>query len=153
MALPVTAGRADIVVQVEWDPVGAPGVYINWCGTTSSALNISNEVKETKVGDCDDWSAAVQTIREYSGQNITMTMDATWARSVYSKTLDWALNQKKLNVRIQYLLAQSGDVEFLDGLALLSELANDAIGNLEGDSVTERVSLGFSGVLTPTNKA
>lgn len=153
MALPVTGGRSAAVVQVEFDPVGAAGVYTNWCGAKNFSLSIQNEVQSEKVGDCDDWAAPVVTVKEYSGQNITATMDATWTSATHRLTGDWALTQKKLNVRINFPGAGTGEVEFYDGLAMLSGLDLGEIGNVDGNKITENVSLEFDGTLTSTPAA
>jgi len=150
MALPVTGGRSAAVVQVEFDPVGAPGVFTNWCGAKNFSLSIQNEIQSEKVGDCDDWTLPVVTVKEYSGQNITATMDATWTSATHLLTSAWALEQQKLNVRVQFPDAATGEVEFYDGLAMLSGLDLGEIGNVDGNKISENVSLEFDGTLTVT---
>jgi len=153
MALPETGGRKDAVVMVEFDPVGAAGTYTNWCGANSIRFEIANETKSQKVGDCDDWTAPVQELVNYSGQSVRMNVDASWTGATHAKTSDWALNQKKLKTRVHYPNALVGEVEYYDGTALLTGLTNDGIGNVEGDVISESVSLVFDGGVTPTAKA
>ncbi len=152
MALPITGGRGSAVVQVEWDPTGAPGVFPNWCGAKNFSLNIDNEIQSEKVGDCADWSAPVVTVKEYSGQNITATMDATWTADTHKDTSAWALQQKKLNVRIHFPGAVTGEVEFYDGVAMLQGLGLSEIGNVDGNKTAESITLEFDGTLTVTSK-
>lgn len=153
MALPQTGGRGAAVVMVEFDPTGNAGVYTNWCGAKNFSLSIQNEIQSDKVGDCQDWDLPVATLKEYSGQNITASMDATWASATHALTSDWALNQKKLNVRIHFPGAQTGEVEYYDGLALLGGLDLGEIGNVDGNKITESINLEFDGRLTSTAKA
>lgn len=153
MALPKTGGRGAAVVMVEFDPVTSAGIYTNWCGAKNFSLSIQNEVQSEKVGDCDDWSAPVVTVKEYSGQNITASMDGTWTSATHAKTSDWALNQKKLNVRIHFPDALAGEIEYYDGVAMLAGLDLGEIGNVDGNKITESVSLEFDGKLTTTAKA
>lgn len=153
MTLPQTGGRGAAVVMVEFDPVGNAGTYTNWCGAKNFNLSIQNEIQSEKVGDCDDWDAPVANVKEYSGQNITASMDATWTSATHAKTSDWALNQKKLNVRIHFPGSIAGEVEYYDGVSLLAGLDLGEIGNVDGNKITESVSLEFDGKLLVTTKA
>lgn len=147
MATPKTGGRAAAVVMVEFDQAGAPGVYTNWCGATNFSLSIDNEIQSEKIGDCDDWSAPIVTEKEYSGQDITASMDATWAGVMHKKTSDWAVDQLKLKVRLHFTDVAVGEIEYYDGTALLKGLKVDNIGNVDAKKITESVSLDFSGKL------
>jgi Phage tail tube protein len=153
MALPKTGGRSAAVVMVEFDPVGATGVFTNWCGAKNFSLSIQNEIQSEKVGDCNDWSLPVVTVKEYSGQDITASMDATWTGATHQRTSAWALNQLKLNVRIHFPGSEVGEVEYYDGLAMLSGLDLGEIGNVDGNKISESISLEFDGKLTVTAKA
>jgi len=152
MALPKTGGRSAAVVMVEFDPVGETGVYTNWCGAKNFTLTVDNEIQSEKLGDCEDWSAPILTVKEYSGQNITASMDATWTAATHKLTSEWALGQKKLNVRVHFPGAILGEVEYYDGVAMLSSLALGEIGNLDGNKISESISLEFDGKLEVTAK-
>lgn len=153
MATPKTGGRAAAVVMVEFDQAGAPGVYTNWCGAKSFSLTIDNEIQSEKIGDCDDWSAPIVTEKEYAGQDVKASMDASWAGSMHKNTSDWALNQLKLKVRVHFPDAAVGEVEYYDGTALLQSLNLGDIGSVEGAKITESISLEFDGKLLATAKA
>lgn len=150
MALPKLGERGDIVVQVEWDPVGAAGVYSNWCGATNFGFNLSNEIQSTNVGDCDDWGLPIVVNKSYGPQNITASMDATWAAATHVRTQDWAFDQKSLKVRILFPTAAVGQVARYDGVALVSGLDLNGIGNVDGQPQTETVNLEFSGAILRT---
>ncbi|MEO0343016.1 MAG: phage tail tube protein [Pseudomonadota bacterium] len=153
MALPVTGTRGDIVVQVEFDPVGAAGTYTNACGVTSASFEISNDIISFDVGDCDDWSASVQKVKNYGAQDVTMSIDATWSAAQHVQMIDWAsrnINEGQLNLRLLYPNATTGQVSMIDGLALMETLTLDNVGNVEGNPQTENISLQFSGGITVT---
>ena len=150
MTTPDIGDRGDIVVQVEFDPTGAAGVYTNWCGATNFGFKIANEINKTVVGDCDDWGLPLVNKKSYGAQDVTANMDATWTAATHAKTQDWALSQLKKKVRILFPNATSGQVSMYDGTALLAGLDLDGIANLTGDSQTETVSLEFDGAVTPT---
>lgn len=150
MAIPALGSRGDIVVAVEFDPVGAPGVYTNWCGATNISFEVSNEVITQNVGDCDDWGLPVQTNRSYGPQGVTMNFDATWTAAQHTLTTDWAFNQRTLNVQVNFPNATTGNVSQYGGAALLSSMSLGNIGNTDGNPQTETVALEFSGAVTRT---
>lgn len=151
MTLPKTGGRGAAVVMVAFDPA-APTVFTNWCGAKGFSLSIDNEITSEKIGDCDDWSAPIITVKEYSGQNITASMDATWSSATHKKTSEWALDQLKLPVRIHFPGALTGEVEYYDGKALLGGLNLGDIGNVDGNKISESITLEFDGKLAVTAK-
>ena len=153
MAVSKTGGRAAAVIMVEWDPVGAAGVYTNWAGAKNFSLSVDNEIQGHKLGDDDDWSLPVITQKEYAGQDIKASMDATWTAASHVKTSDWALSQKKLLVRVNFPSAIIGEIEFYDGTAMIGSLSLGDIGNLDGGLITETVSMEFDGTITATVKA
>ena len=148
---PKPPGRKDIVVSVKW--VDGAGDFTNWCGARNFSLSLTNETGSNKVGDCDDWSKPALTRRYYSGQDVTATMDATYAKSWHPKVSEWAREQRSLRVRISFPGAAAGDIEYYVGTALLTSLELGGIGNLDGEPVTENVSLEFDGGLEVQIKA
>lgn len=149
MAYPTTGGRGDAVVSVEWTPES--GTFANWCGANNFSLNLSNEVNSTPVGDCDDWSKPAVNVKEYGVQNVTASMDATWSSAMHAKTSDWALNQKKLKVKVTFPNATtSGEVASYEGTAMLTGIDLANIGNVNGAKITENVTLEFDGTLAVT---
>jgi hypothetical protein len=80
-------------------------------------------------------------------------MDATWTSATHKETGDWALSQKTLAVRIHFPNAATGEVEYYDGNAMLASLSLGEIGNVDGNKISENVSLDFDGTLTVTAKS
>lgn len=129
MALPELQFRGDIVVKVAFPPVAEPPVYGNFCGATSITLSIENAIQEAPVGDCADWTLPAVNIAAYGAQTVTMTINASFAKSNRDKLLRWAKDQQILPVRVQIVDAAGGEVEFIDGLGMLPSLSVDNIGN------------------------
>lgn len=150
MALPVTGGRSAAVVSVEFDPDGSPGVFTNWCGAKNLSITIDNEIQTEKVGDCSDWSAPVVTVKEFSGQNITASMDATWTADQHAQTSDWALSQLRRNIRITFPNATVGQVSSYEGAGMLQNLQLGEIGNVDGNKISETIAIEIDGTLTRT---
>jgi hypothetical protein len=151
MAKPVLGKLGDIIVEVEFDPVGAPGVYTAWCGATSASLSIKNDIVATKVIDCADLTAVVQTEKLYGAQDVSISIDANWTAATHKEAVDWALNQKSLNVQVRYPNAASGQPSTLTGIALIEGLDLGEIMNPDGNPQSQQVSLQFSGGVTAVN--
>ncbi len=149
MTTPDIGGRGDCVVKVAFDPL-APTTFTNWCGATAFNLNISNEFSDNKVGDCDDWSAPVVTLKAPAGQNITGSMEATWSPTQHKTVADWVLDQTLLPVQIVFPNATVGQISMYEGEAYLEGLDVAGIGNLDGNAISESVSLTFNGTLERT---
>tara|TARA_R110002012_G_scaffold101777_4_gene241144 strand:- start:317 stop:778 length:462 start_codon:yes stop_codon:yes gene_type:complete len=150
MATPVTGNRGDIVVQVELDPASLPGVFTNLCGVTSASFSVNNEVISFKVGDCDDWSEAVQTVKNYGALDASISISTTWTADQHPHMLKWVLEQKKLNTRLAYPNATTGQVSSIDCVGLMEGLELADIGNVDGNPQTEDLTIQCSGGITPT---
>lgn len=132
MATPALHKRGDIVVMVAWDN---PATFVNFCGATGISLNIENAVSETQVGDCDDWSLPVQTIAAFGAQTVNMTINAQLAKSNRDKLLRWSKDQMILPIRVHFVDAAAGEVEYIDGMGMLPTLTIDNIGSTEANAV------------------
>ncbi|TRD21911.1 hypothetical protein [Palleronia caenipelagi] len=152
MGNPTLAYRGDILVMVAFDPE-IPNAFVNFCGATGISLEITNEILSEKIGDCEDWSASIQTIKAYGAQDSRATFNGKWAQQNHGKVLRWVLDQKMLPVRVHFVTAGAGDVEYIDGIALATSTELGDIGNVEGNSISRNLSLEFSGKLTLTDKA
>ncbi|MBL4761718.1 MAG: hypothetical protein JKY93_03350 [Gammaproteobacteria bacterium] len=153
MAYAKVGQRGDIVVQVELDPDGQPGVFTSLCAVTGASISISNEIISVKTSDCADWSAAIQTVKQYGATDASMTIDANWTAESDKDMLQWSLLQKSLRTRLLYPNATSGLVANIDGVALMEGYSTDGIGNEDGNPQTQSLSLQFSGLIVPAYAA
>lgn len=141
MAYPTLHRRGDIVVMADWE---GNDTFTNFCGATSISLNIENSVDETIVGDCDDWTLPTKTIAAYGAQTVTMTINAQLAASNRDKILRWAHDQLIVPIRVHIVDAASGEVEYIDGNAMLPTTAIDNIGSTDTNAiVTTTLNLRF----------
>ena len=134
MALPQLQYRKDIVVMVDWDGAGA-GTYTNWCGASGISLNISNNINETTVADCDNWALPAVITKAYGAQSVTATINASLTRAGRDKLLRAVKDQMELPIRFHMVGATSGEVEYIDGVGLLPSLDIGGIGAVEDQSV------------------
>ena len=136
MALPNLQYRGDIVVMADWtatDGVGA--TYTNWCGATGISLALTNNINETTVADCDDWSLPAQVIRAYGAQSVTATVAASLTRAGRDNLIRAVLGQRELPLRFHLVGAASGEIQYIDGVGLLPQLNIDNIGSTDDNAV------------------
>ena len=134
MAIPSLQYRKDLVVMVAWDPA-APLVYTNWCGATSISLTVTNATNEQTVADCDDWSLPAQIIKAYGAQSITASVAASLTKAGRDQLISAALDQRELPIRFHLIDAEAGEIEYIDGVALLPSLNIENIGATDDKTV------------------
>lgn len=134
MAIPSLQYRKDLVVMVAWDPA-APLVYTNWCGATSISLTVTNATNEQTVADCDDWSLPAQIIKAYGAQSITASVAASLTKAGRDQLIRAALDQREIPIRFHLIDAEAGEIEYIDGVALLPSLNIENIGATDDNAV------------------
>jgi hypothetical protein len=150
MANAVTEEFEEMILDVEVDPVGAPGVYTPLCGMTDVTINRTSNVDETEVPDCDDESKPLSIETSVRSQTVTVDATGVWARSSNKAMMDWWRSGANKNIRLRHTAAASGDPETESGPAKLVNL-NDS--RTKGQKVTREITIRFDGVPTIANKA
>ena len=136
MALPNLQYRGDIVVMADWTATDGVGVtYTNWCGATGISLALTNNINETTVADCDDWSLPAQIIKAYGAQSITASVAASLTKAGRDQLIRAALDQRELPIRFHLIDAEAGEIEYIDGVALLPSLNIENIGATDDNAV------------------
>ena len=136
MALPNIQYRGDVVVMADWTATDGVGVtYTNWCGATGISLALTNNINETTVADCDDWSLPAQVIRAYGAQSVTATVAASLTRAGRDNLIRAVLGQRELPLRFHLVGAASGEIQYIDGVGLLPQLNIDNIGSPDDNAV------------------
>ena len=136
MALPNLQYRGDIVVMADWTATDGVGVTsTNWCGATGISLALTNNINETTVADCDDWSLPAQVIRAYGAQSVTATVAASLTRAGRDNLIRAVLGQRELPLRFHLVGAESGEIQYIDGVGLLPQLNIDNIGSPDDNAV------------------
>ena len=136
MALPNLQYRGDIVVMADWTATDGVGVtYTNWCGATGISLALTNNINETTVVDCDDWSLPAQVVRAYGAQSVTSTVAASLTRAGRDNLIRAVLGQRELPLRFHLVGAASGEIQYIDGVGLLPQLNIDNIGSPDDNAV------------------
>jgi len=139
-----------MILDVEVDPIGSPGVYTALCGMTDVTITRTSDVDETEVPYCDNESLPASV--EVAVRSQTVTVDATgvWAAQSNGDMMDWWYSGATKNIRVRNTAALSGDAETEAGPALLVTMTD---ARTKGQKVTREINIRFDGVPTVTNKA
>jgi hypothetical protein len=149
MAAPVTEEFEEMVLEVEFDPDGSPGVYTKICGLIGVTINRSANVDTSEVpADCDDESLPLSVTKSVRSVDVTASGSGVWARGSQGKLKDWFYSGASLNARIKDTAAASGDTEIEGGPCLLTGLTNS---REKGQQVSAEVELTFK--TTPSRTA
>ncbi|QGJ74178.1 phage tail tube protein [Sinorhizobium meliloti] len=151
MAKPVTEKFEELVLDVEFDPVGNPGVYTRICGLLDATVTRTANVDTSEVpGDCDDESVPVSVEKQVRSLDVGVSATGSWAQQSQGKLKNWFYSGASLNARVRDTNAASGDTEVESGPALLTTLTNS---RTKGQVVSAEVELQFNGTPTRTAKA
>ena len=154
MARAETAKYEEFVLEVEFDPTGAPGTYTNICGLTDVSISRSSQIDTTEVPDCDDESLPLSIERAVRAQEVTMSGTGVWALGSHEKMMDWWYSGAPLNARLRNAKAvtdgATGDTTHETAPAILVTLSNS---RTKGQKVTAEIEIQFDGVPTRTAKS
>lgn len=143
MVAPVTEKFEELVLEVEFDPVGAAGTYSKICGMIDVTVTRSANIDSAEVpADCDDESLPLQTERQVRSLDVSASGNGIWAAGSAGKMLDWFYSGQPLNARLTNEKAASGDTQVESGPALLAQLNNS---RTKGQKVSAEIELQFDG--------
>jgi hypothetical protein len=150
MANAVTEKFEELVLDVEFDPVGAAGVYTAVCGLIDVTISRQANVDSAEIPDCDNESLPLSIEKQVRSIEVTASGTGVWAQSSQSKLKTWFYSSATLNVRLRDTKAATGDIEIEAGPALLTQLTNT---RTKGQKVSAEIEIQFDGTPTRTNKA
>lgn len=143
MAFATTAEKHQVVIEVEWDPVGAAGTYTGWCGMEDMSINRATTTEETEVSDCADRSKPKSKLTRVSGKDVTVSGTGNWSVEKSSDVLKWFNSGARLNIRIHHVLnVAENSVEYETGEAIITSLNTGGI--FKGPVITEEIELKLS---------
>ncbi len=142
MALPITADKHEVVIQVEWDFALAPGVFTGWCGMEEMGVGRAAKVETVEVSDCDDRSLPKTEVNRVIGTQISITGTGNWSIEKSSDALQWFQSGARKKVRVWHSKATAGQVEYETGEAILTKLDTGKI--FTGPVISEEIELKIS---------
>lgn len=151
MARATTMKYEELILEVEFDASGSPGVYAAICGLTDVTINRTSNIDTSEVPDCDDESLPVSLERQVRSQEVTFSGTGVWALQSHEKMLDWWYSGASLNCRLRNVKAENdgavGDTYIEAGPAILANLNNS---RTKGQKVAAEIEGQFDGVPTRT---
>lgn len=154
MALADTAKFEQLVLEVEFDPVGSAGVYTTVCGLVDASVSRTANLDTVEIPDCADESLPLSVEKSVRSVDVGVSGSGVWALSSHKDMLEWFYSSATLNARIRNAKVTAdgatGDPEIESGPALLTTLSNS---RTKGQKVTAEIELTFDGTPTVTNKA
>lgn len=148
MAIPQLNYRGDMVVMTDWE---SNDTFVPFCGASSISISWENAIQEVTVTDCNDWTLAAKTIASYGAQTVTMTINATLAKSNSNYIIRWANDQMIVPVRIYIVGAPTGQVEYIDGIAMLPTYSMDNMGSPDNVPISAALNLRMKDGVTLTD--
>lgn len=148
MATAVTEKFEEMILDVEFDPVGSPGVYTKICGLIDVTITRTANIDTAEIPDCDDESLPLSLEKQVRSIDVSVSGSGSWARSSQGLMKSWFYSSATLNARLRDTAAASGDTEIESGPALLANLTNT---RTKGQKVSAEIEIQFDG--TPTRTA
>jgi hypothetical protein len=143
MVATVTEKFEQMVLEVEFDPDGAPGVYAKICGMIDVTISRTANMDTAEVpADCDDESLPLSLEKSVRSIEVSASATGVWSRGSQGKLKTWFYSGQPLNVRLKDTAAASGDAEVESGLCYLSALNNS---RNKGTKVSADIELTFAG--------
>lgn len=148
MAVATTEKFEELVLEVEFDPSGAPGVYSTVCGLIDVTITRSATVDTAEIPDCADESLPLSVERQVRSIEVTVSGTGVWAQESHGNIMDWFYSSTTLSARIQNVNAASTTTEYETGPALLVNLSNT---RTKGQKVSASLEIQFDGTPTRTD--
>lgn len=146
MAKPITEKFEELILEVEFDPGGSPGVYTKICGIVDAEVNRGANVDTSEVPeDCDDESLPLATERQVRSLDVSVSGSGVWAQQSQGLLKTWYYSGQPLNVKVTDANAATGDIEVEEGPALLTTLNTSRV---KGQKNPKTIEIQFDG--TPT---
>lgn len=120
------------------------------CGLTSKGIQYNSDVTETEAPDCDDEDLPAYKEKGIKAQDITLSGSGMWTAESHEALFQWWKTGAAKNIKVQYSVADSGDVEFVAGPAILVSMGNTVE---KGGRLKAELSFAFTQMPTTTDQA
>ena len=120
-------------------------VFAPLCGVTQKNISYSSDTVETKMPDCTNED--LPSFKEYGVEaiGIAISCSGKWTVQAHGTIIDWWKGAAPKNIKVQYVDAASGDIEFVNGPAILANLTHDVA---KGNKIDGSFELMFSSAPT-----
>lgn len=153
MTVANTAKFEQMVLEVEFDPVGASGTYTTICGLIDVNISRTANLDTVEIPDCDDESLPLSVEKSVRSIEVTISGSGVWALQSHEAMMDWFYSSTTLNARLRnakvVAAGATGDTTIESGPALLTNLSNS---RQKGQKMAAEIELVFDGTPTRTAK-
>ena len=151
MAKPITQKFENLAIEVETDPVGAPGTFVKVCGMIDANVTRTANIDTAEVpASCDDEILPLSVEKQVRSIDVSVSGTGVYAAGSDAWLKKWFYSGQPLNVRITNEKALSGEAMVETAPALLANLSN---GRQKGQKVSAEVEFQMDGVPVLTNAA
>ncbi len=140
MARPTTEKFSEFQILV--GDGGSPETFAVVCGLTSKGIQRSANVNSVVVPDCESEDAPAFEEKAVNSLSISVSGSGVWAAENHGTFMAWFYSGLPKNIRVRNVQADSGDTEYEEGPALLTQLNNSVE---RGQKVTAEISIEFDG--------
>lgn len=118
------------------------------CGLTSKGLNMSSDVVTSEVPDCSNEDLPSWQEKDIKSISATISGSGMWTSEAHETMFQWWFTGAKKNVKVSWMVAETGDVKTLTGPCVLTSLGQ-AVD--KGNRLSAEISLEFSAKPTTTD--
>lgn len=115
------------------------------CGLTSKGITFSSDTTDVEVPDCSDEDLPAYKEKGVKAQEITLTGSGMWAAEAHGDIMNWWKSGASKNIKVQYVGAATGDPEFINGPAILTNIGNTVE---KGGRLSAELSIAFTSMPT-----
>jgi predicted secreted protein len=124
-------------------------VFTPICGLTSKGINYETETNTVEVPDCTNEDQPAYKEEGAKSYSVSLTGSGMWAAQSHGILIDWWKTGNAKNIKVQYVQSETGDVEFVNGPAILKSLGSTVE---KGGRLSADISIAFTAMPTFVDK-
>ena len=99
-------------------------VFTAICGVMQKDIDYASDVVETEMPDCSDESLPSFKNTGIKAISIKVACSGKWTKESHGIMLNWWKSAANKNIKLRYVTAATGDVEYINGPAICANLKN-----------------------------
>lgn len=110
-------------VQVQLGDGGTPTeIFTAVCGVMQKDIDYSSDIVETEIPDCADESLPSYKNAGIKAVMIKVSCSGKWTKESHGTLITWWKTSTPKNIKLRYVTAATGDIEYINGPAILGNL-------------------------------
>lgn len=145
MTIATTASYSQHVLEISEDN----STWARICGLKNFTATFQAQTGRDEIPDCTDESLPNYVQKFVNAVDLVVSGTGKWAQESHETLLQWMLTGALKYARVGYLNAAIGDVEYVSGQAILTQLVDERDKNM---AVNRNIQVEWSGALTTTDQ-